>query len=192
MAEEWEGDPHDPDFWKRFEGENSQSQLRKKQKFKADADRGKQHDVLDKQSNVFKQLKETDELVSDRHSMRGTVMGFGIGKNSNAGRNFDQYTRRSNTSLFTNTLQPGQENEHIPTEIDQNEYSMMMATNNPMGVSIVPSRKLLHDASLAVMTDHDITDEVGQAFGASIRHQIDFRDKNKGDVVQEDRNIEDM
>ena len=25
LAEEWDGDPHDPDFWKRFEGENSQS-----------------------------------------------------------------------------------------------------------------------------------------------------------------------
>ena len=23
LAKEWEGDPHDPAFWKKFEGENS-------------------------------------------------------------------------------------------------------------------------------------------------------------------------
>ena len=46
-----------------------------------------------------------------------------------------------------------------------------------MGASIAPGKKtLMHDPSQAVMTDYDIADEVGQAFGASIRHQIDFRD----------------
>ena len=100
LAEEWEGDPHDPEFWQRFEGENSQTQLHKKERLKGHNEKYKQEDVLDKQSNVFKQLREADEMTSQRDSMLGTQMNFGAKGNA-----ID--TRRSNNSFFTNTLQPG-------------------------------------------------------------------------------------
>jgi len=38
----------------------------------AQVTKNRQEDVLDKQSNVFKQLKEQDELMSNRDSMLGT------------------------------------------------------------------------------------------------------------------------
>ncbi len=78
LAEEWEGDPHDPEFWKRFEGENSQTQLQKRQLVQGQEIKSKQLDLIDKQNNVFQKLRETDELMSERaSSMRGTQMAFG-------------------------------------------------------------------------------------------------------------------
>lgn len=68
----------------------------------------KQLDVLDKQSNVFKNLKETVEL----NSARTSSMGFGA-KGSFVGtinKNMVEISRRSNTSFFQNTLMQG---EHI-------------------------------------------------------------------------------
>jgi len=54
----------------------------------------------------------------------------------------------------------------------------------------------MQDPSQAVMTDYDITDEVGQAFGASFRrgmadHLLQFREEDYVDKVPEDGNIVD-
>jgi len=69
--------------------------------------------------------------------------------------------RQSNTSLFTNTIQPGHE-EPIQTEIDQHDMSMMQKDGMNFGASIVPHEKrMLQDPSQAVLTDYDIADEVG-------------------------------
>lgn len=45
-----------------------------------------------------------------------------------------------------------------------------------------------------MLTDYDIFDEVGQHFGFTNAHQLDFRDKSAAlnDGVIEDRNIEDQ
>ena len=80
--------------------------------------------MLDRQSNVFRQLRDTDEVTSNRGSMLGTQMNFNAARASVPGPYQGDETRRSNTSLFTNTIQPGQD-EPIMTEIDQNEYSIM-------------------------------------------------------------------
>ena len=73
------------------------------------------------------------------------MIGFGMGKGSlpgqgGQGRNLE-LTRRSNTSLFSNTLQPG-EQEQIQEELDQNEYSMFQK-NSHLGASIAPSRRMI-------------------------------------------------
>lgn len=62
--------------------------------------------------------------------------------------------------------------EHIQTEMDETEYKNLPQFD--------ASKKFLHqDPSRAVLTDYDIADEVGNlGFGSSIRHQIDFMDKN--------------
>ena len=62
----------------------------------------KQEDVLDKQSNVFRQLKDQDELMSNRGSMLGTQMGFGAVKGSIQGPM--DMARRSNASFFKNDV----------------------------------------------------------------------------------------
>ena len=88
--------------------------------------RAKQHDLLEKQSAVFSQLRDADEVNSDRQSVRGTSMNFNQARASlqrQMTRNVGSVTQ-SKTSLFTNTLQPGQD-EIIHTEIDQNDMSMM-------------------------------------------------------------------
>ena len=86
--------------------------------------------MLDKQSNVFKNLKETVEL----NSARTSNLGFGA-KGSLVGvtnRNVVEISRQSNTSFFNNTLMYG---EQIQTEIDQNDESIFFQNpyQNPDG-----------------------------------------------------------
>lgn len=68
LAADWEGDPNDPEFWKRLENENSQTKLRKKEQLRGEEAKSKQLNVLGKQSNVFRQLREMDEMTSARGS----------------------------------------------------------------------------------------------------------------------------
>jgi len=76
LAEEWEGDPHDPEFWKRIEQGNDSLKEKKKNLVMGQDVRAKQQDLLERQSSVFKQLRETDEMTSERNSARGTAMNF--------------------------------------------------------------------------------------------------------------------
>ena len=74
--------------------------------------KAKQQEMLEKQSNMFRQLRENDELASDRNSVRGTAMQFAAKSRFGAA-----VSRQSNTSLFMHTIQAGQD-ELIKTEID--------------------------------------------------------------------------
>ena len=60
--------------------------------------------------------------------------------------------------------------------------------------SIAQGRRLLADPSQAVITDCNIADEIGEAFGASYArgYQLDFRERGHNDSIAEDTNIDDM
>lgn len=140
--------------------------------------RAQQNDLLERQSSVFKQLRETDELGSDRNSARGTAMNFNQARAS-LSRQLTRglgSQRQSNTSLFTTTKEPGGQEEPgqeepIQTEIDQHDMSLYQKEGAHFGASIAGppgERRMLQDPSMAVLTDRDIADEVGQ-FGKSTR-----------------------
>lgn len=99
--------------------------------------------------------------------------------------------KQSSASLFNQTLVHG--DEPIQTEIDPHEQSLMVH-NQQMLRSIPHGKDLLHqDPSLAVFTDHDIIDEVGQNYGDTQKQrQIEFRGRDRRDTVREDRDIEDL
>ena len=75
-------------------------------------------------------------------TVRGSVQGGFPSRNAAAA---NDGSRRSQTSLFTNTLQPGND-EHIQTEMDLNEFSVFQKDAG-FGASIAPSRKLMGDPS---------------------------------------------
>ena len=56
MADEWEGDPHDPEFWKRIEQSNNQLREQKKNLVHGAAGnvRHQMNDMLERQSSAFK------------------------------------------------------------------------------------------------------------------------------------------
>lgn len=78
LAEEWQGDPSDPEFWKRLEQEKNDTMKRERKKnlVMGTEVTAQQNDLLERQSSVFKQLRETDEVASERDSARGTAMNF--------------------------------------------------------------------------------------------------------------------
>ena len=96
-------------------------------------------------------------------------------------------TRNSKMSLFENTVGG---DDVICTELDAGE-SMAQYRNVDAAQA---HRILLKGNSTAVLTDYDITDEVGtfQQTGKNLNREIDFRDKNWVDPTNEDRDIADL
>lgn len=87
-----------------------------------------------------------------------------------------------------NTMQ----DDMICTELDAGES---MAQYRQLDAVSQAQRILLKETSHAVLTDYDITDEVGafqQTGKTNLNKIIDFRDKHWVDPTKEDRNIEDL
>ena len=114
--------------------------------------------VLEKQSTVFKSLRENDEVSSYRGSRFGGAF-FAQGSNpldlANGERNraMDLTANPSKADFFEQNLN---NDEPIMTEMDlESNYPGFMATN-------MASKKFLNkQVSKDVLTDYDITDEVG-------------------------------
>lgn len=137
---------------------------------------------------MFRNLREKEELMSERNS--AMLGGFVHDRRNNP--RLQTQTRNSKMSLFENTVG---DDDVICTELDAGESMMMESLAQYRNVDAAQAHRiLLKGNSTAVLTDYDITDEVGtfQQTGKNLNREIDFRDKNWVDPTNEDRDIADL